>query len=255
LSKQNLDELYTTMQAEMEQKLLAGSIAFPHPGMKGDATENNWIAWFKAYLPNRYAVDKAVIIDSNGKMSDQIDIVIYDPQYSYLVFKQGDNLIIPVESVYAVFEVKQNLNKEHIEYAADKAESVRCLHRTSAYIVHAGGSYEPKELHEIVAGLLTTRCDWTLTIEESAVKYISECKENRKLDFVCSIGNSTFVMQNNVFVNQRDDKASLKIASCGKSHSLVFLLLNLLKRLQDIGTVPAIDYSKYAEKIDCKYYK
>ena len=255
MSEHSLQDLYFAMQTEMEHKLLAGNIAFPHAGVKGDATEDNWIDWFRAYLPKRYAVDKAMIVDSNGKYSHQIDIVIYDPQYSYLVFKQGNNLIIPVESVYAVFEVKQNLNKEHIDYAADKAKSVRCLHRTSAHIVHAGGSYDPKELHEIVAGLLTTRCDWTSKIEESAIKHISECKGDSKLDFVCSISNNTFVMQNNVYVNQRDDTESLKIISCGQSHSLVFFLLNLLKRLQDIGTVPAIDYSKYAEKINCKYYE
>lgn len=255
MSKPSLNELYASMQQEMEAKLLAGKVAFPHPGMKGDATEDNWIEWFRAYLPKRYAIDKALIIDSNGQYSDQIDIVIYDPQYSYLVFKQGDNKVIPVESVYAVFEVKQTLNKGYIKYTADKAESVRCLCRTSAPIAHAGGLYSPKDLHEIVSGLLTTRCDWTSDVEKQAVKYIREHKADSKLDFVCSIENNTFIVENNIFVSDRDTHGEAKIVSCSKDYSLVFFLLNLLKRLQYIGTVPAIDYLKYADKIDCKYHE
>lgn len=60
---------------------------------------------------------------------------------------------------YAVFEIKQNLNKDHMEYAQEKAESVRSLIRSSAPIQHAGGQYKPKPLHEILAGVLTTKSD------------------------------------------------------------------------------------------------
>ena len=121
----NISQLYSEMQTEMLQTLRTGAAAFTHPGTKGDNTEVNWIEWFCKYLPSRYKVDKAIIIDSTGKCSDQIDLVIYDAQYSYLVFQQQDSKLIPAESVYAIFEVKQNLNKEHMEYAQGKAESVR----------------------------------------------------------------------------------------------------------------------------------
>ena len=114
MQKINLSDLYTSMQQEMLQKLKSGTTAFLHPGTKGDNTEANWIEWFRAYLPKRYCVDKGVVIDSEGRQSEQIDLIIYDAQYSYLVFHQGESLLIPAESVYAVFEVKQNLNKQHI---------------------------------------------------------------------------------------------------------------------------------------------
>ena len=139
----NLSELYADMQQEMLTKLISGAHAVKHAGSKGDNTEANWIEWFQSYLPKRYKVDKAIIIDSTGKESDQMDLVIYDAQYSYLVFHQGDTKLIPAESVYAVFEVKQELNKEYIEYAGEKAKSVRSLPRTSARIKHAGGDYDP----------------------------------------------------------------------------------------------------------------
>ena len=250
-----LTELYAGMQREMLQKLQTGAFPLVHSGTKGDNTENNWIEWFRAYLPTRYKVDKAIIIDSTGNESQQIDLVIYDAQYSYLVFHQGDTKLIPAESVYAVFEVKQELNKGYIEYAGEKAKSVRLLHRTSARIKHAGGDFDPKPLHEILAGVLTTRSTWASPIARNVAKCVLERGHEDRLDFVCSISDNTFVIDYNTFVNQYDEAQTPTIRFCEKDESLVFLLLNLLRRLQDIGTVPAIDFSKYAEGIKSSIYE
>lgn len=250
-----LSTLYAGMQQEMLQNLQTGVLPLVHPGTKGDNTEANWIKWFRAYLPERYKVDKAIIIDSTGKESDQMDLVIYDAQYSYLVFKQGDTILIPAESVYAVFEVKQELNKGYIEYAGEKARSVRTLLRTSSPIKHAGGEYAPKPLHEILAGILTTKSSWAPPIASHVAKYVLERGHEDHLDFVCSISDNTFVIDHNTFVNQYDATQKPSIRFCEKDESLVFLLLNLLRRLQDIGTVPAIDFSKYAEGIKSSIYK
>lgn len=238
----------------MLQKLSTGAKAVVHSGTKGDNTESNWINWFQEYLPKRYKVDKGIVIDSTGKQSEQIDLIIYDAQYSYLVFRQNDTLLIPAESVYAVFEVKQNLNKERIEYAGVKAKSVRELLRTSAPIKHAGGEYPPKELHEILAGVLTTRCDWKVPIARMVVKHVRARKREERLDFICCISNNTFVVENNTFMNQYDATSNPEILYCEEKESLVYLLLNLLRRLRDIGTVPAIDFSKYAEKVPSSRY-
>lgn len=46
-----------------------------------------------------------------------------------------------------------------------------------------------------------------------------------------------------------------EIFYCEENQSLVYLLLNLLRRLRDIGMVPAIDFSKYAEEIPSRRYE
>jgi len=53
-----------------------------HDGKRGEATESDWLRVIRSYLPNRYAVDAGIVIDSTGKTSDQIDIVIYDLHYT-----------------------------------------------------------------------------------------------------------------------------------------------------------------------------
>ena len=77
----DIKNLFKSMQNQMLASLSTQEF-IKHPGTKGDATENNWISWMRRFLPKRYAVDKAFVIDSDGNLSDQIDIVIYDKQYS-----------------------------------------------------------------------------------------------------------------------------------------------------------------------------
>lgn len=51
----DLMALYSGIQQEMLNMLIAGNMAFSHPGIKGHTTEANWIQWFRVYLPARYS--------------------------------------------------------------------------------------------------------------------------------------------------------------------------------------------------------
>lgn len=101
------------------------------------------------------------MVDSQGNFSQQIDVVIFDRQYSPFIFTYEGEIIVPAESVYAVFEAKQTANAELVAYAQQKVASVRQLQRTSLPIPHAGGVYPPKALMPILGGLLTFESDWS----------------------------------------------------------------------------------------------
>ena len=65
-------------------------------------------------------------MDCDGRTSDQIDVLIYDPQYSPLLARTSSgDLFVPAEAIYAAFEVKQEMNKSLMDYAAYKIASVR----------------------------------------------------------------------------------------------------------------------------------
>ena len=96
-------------------------------------------------------------------MSQQIDVAIYDTHYSPQWFgAAGGTRFVPVESVYAVFEVKPEFSTTYLEYARAKVASVRALERTSQSVVHKGGVYKPEEIgvKPIIGGILTTRKGW-----------------------------------------------------------------------------------------------
>ena len=75
-----ISELFNSLQNQMIAQLNTNREFILHPGSKGDSLENVWIEWLRKYLPSRYCVDKAIVIDSNGELSHQIDLVIYDQQ-------------------------------------------------------------------------------------------------------------------------------------------------------------------------------
>ena len=131
MSEWSLSTLFSNFHKDIQLRLEIARQSFSHPGTKGDASESVWLEMLNTYLPQRYSADKAFIVDSNGIFSEQIDIVVYDRQYSPFIFKYEGQTIIPAESVYAVFEAKQTINASHVAYARQKIASVRALHRTS----------------------------------------------------------------------------------------------------------------------------
>jgi hypothetical protein len=124
----SLSVLLAGLHDDIQRKLETVRKSFAHPGTKGDASENVWLELLNTYLPKRQAAT-AHVVDSKGVFSDQIDVVVFDRQYSPFIFHFQGQTIIPAESVYAVFEAKQVINAARVAYAQKKAVSVRRLHR------------------------------------------------------------------------------------------------------------------------------
>ncbi|MCP1849405.1 MULTISPECIES: DUF6602 domain-containing protein [unclassified Bradyrhizobium] len=133
MSGWSLKTLLAGLHGEISLRLERSRAAIGHPVAKGDATEGIWIELLKNYLPERYRVDRAFVIDSTDTTSQQIDIVVYDRQYTPLIFKQDGTLVILAESVYAVFETKRSIDAGQVEYAAKKIACALCIAPTYPY--------------------------------------------------------------------------------------------------------------------------
>ena len=236
----SITELFQGLQEQMKVALEINRKFVPHPSSKGEGAENSWIDWLNDYLPNRYRAERAKVIDYKGNLSDQMDIVIYDPQYSLFVFNQNDLLYIPAESVYAVFEVKQNLNKAHIEYTAKKIEIVRRLERTSAPIYYVKGQYEPKKLFKIIGGLITLSNDWK-AIDKPFYAALKSCTDDQQLNLGCCIEAGSFAISY--------ENGMITCDQSAKKDALIFFFLHLIEMLQKLGTVPAIEIPKYRQNL------
>ncbi len=237
-SDTQLRDLFLGLQKELKAKLESGANAIGHPGMKGNNSEVNWLEMLNTYLPRRYHAESAVIVDADGNVSDQIDIVIFDAQFTPPLFQSGGVRFITAESVYAVLEVKQDLSKDHLNYAADKAQSVRSLKRTSVEINHAGGKFGPKEPHHILAGILTLRTSWQSNLNERLQKNCHIGDAKKQIDFGCCLEVGAFDIY---------DDGKVKVSS--SEIALASFFWTMLAQLQTIGTVPAIDIRAYTRKI------
>lgn len=233
----SLTTLLEVLHDDIHQRLETARKALAHPVSKGDASEKIWLELFQTYLPKRYQAEKAFVVDSNGVFSQQMDVVIFDRQYSPFIFNYEDQIIIPAESVYAVFEAKQTINSSLVKYAQDKVESVRKLHRTSLPIPHAGGTYPAKPPIQILGGILTFESEWSLALGEAlntALKMNNGC-----LNLGCIASHGYF------YYEADQGKYDYII---GSKPATTFLF-KLISQLQFSGTVPMIDITAYSKWI------
>lgn len=114
------------MRIALQQKLI------PHPGELGTGREEVIRDFLRRHLPKRFSVSTGFVFDAHGKVSRQIDVIIYDA-YSCPAFEAvGGKMFFPCESVVAVGEAKSQLTStKKVEEAFDNLRSVKELDRSA----------------------------------------------------------------------------------------------------------------------------
>jgi hypothetical protein len=237
MTQWNLGELLAGLHEEIQNRLRISRKTFAHGTTMGDASEGVWLEMLQKYLPQRYQAASAFVVDSHGNFSDQIDIVVFDRQYSPFIFNFQGKTIVPAESVYGAFEAKQAINKTQVDYAQAKVATVRRLHRTSLPIPHAGGTFPPKALIPILGGLLTFESDWNPPLGEPLEQVLSAANDEDRLNLGCVAAHGHFAF----------DNGTRKYQFTGEGRPATAFLFNLISLLQFSGTVPMIDVQAYAK--------
>jgi hypothetical protein len=235
MSDWSLPVLLASLHEDIQQRLATVRKSFTHPGTKGDASESVWLALLGTYLPRRYKAATAHVVDSLGAFSQQIDVVVFDRQYSPFIFKYEGQTIVPAESVYAVFEAKQTASAALVAYAQEKVASVRRLHRTSLPIPYAKGTYPPKPPIPILGGLVTFESEWSPPLGGSFKSALLKDVGEGRLDIGCVASHGHFY----------HDSCEYQLVNEGKPATA--FLFKLIAQLQFSGTVPMIDVDAYAK--------
>ncbi len=233
----DLDRAFYRKQAALRNDLEAGREVATHPGAKGDGSELHWKEMLSGFLPSRYLVSKGFVVDSAGMRSEQVDVIIHDHVFSPLLWENGGHLYVPAESVYAVFEVKQEHSLEHIKYAGQKAASVRRRLRTEAEFGWIRGKAKKNALFTPLAGLLTVDSAWTPAFGDPFYKALGGLSENQYLDLGCSLNQGSWDLEDHA--DPRSAQLSVPKAA------LISFCMHLLYRLQQLGSVGGIDYRAY----------
>ena len=226
-----------------EQECLAAnlksSFRITHKGDRGEVSERFFIDFLRAYLPNRYNVEKAIVLDSHGQVSHSIDIVVFDRQYTPTLLDNNKHRYVPAEAVYAVFECKPTIDKGYLEYTGDKIASVRKLYRTSVDIHHAGGVFKKKDLFPIVGGILAASVDWEDGLGLAFRKNHQKLTGDRQVDCGFAVSGACF----DIFTNKNDYTFG------PADNALAYFAFRLLWKLQSLATVPAVDWIAYADRL------
>jgi len=233
-------DLFLGQQEQMLAVLSSARRTISHSTTHGDVAEECWRKMLERYLPKRYRIEKAFVVDADGNISEQLDGVVFDQQYSPFLLNHDGAFYVPAESVYAVLEVKPELNANYIAYAGKKAASVRRLRRTSAPITYVKGVYPPKKPFRILAGIVAARSSWKPAFGPGFQSAIRKRVAIERLDLGC-------ILQAGGFEVRYKSHSKAEISTSQPDESLIFFFLSLLALLQKLGTAPAIDIREYAK--------
>lgn len=239
--KYSLKTIFDSIHKDTTGKLQISRETAGHPGDMGDASEENWISLFNEYLPQRYRAIKCHVIDSQNNVSEQIDVAVVDRQYTPFIWNFSGRKVVPVESIYAIFEAKQELNKAHIKYAHKKIASVRKLHKTSLSIPHAGRTpYDPKPNLPIIGGILALSSAYAPFCTDATENALMLRTHDQRINLAC-VADAGWLKLNEQVEGYEINPSKAPVTQ---------FLFELIAMLQELGTVPMIDVRAYAAWID-----
>lgn len=98
-----------------------------HPGEFGAYRESVVKKFLINVLPERMGLESGFVVTSNGKISSQCDIVIYDKSVTPLIKNESGQRFFPIESVVAIGEIKSKLSISELKKALRKLAETKSL--------------------------------------------------------------------------------------------------------------------------------
>lgn len=163
------------------------SMSSKHPGLTGCFREETWIEFFRNIIPKKYTISQGVmIIDSHGEISNEVDIAVYDEQYTPYVMHYGSLKYIPIEAVALVIECKsKNPNKDSLVNwvnSIEKLESVSSgiARMATGYMISEGAKSQKK-----TKPIKILACMKVIDKKQEETEVFSEIKD--KFDIILSL--------------------------------------------------------------------
>ena len=125
-----LPEYLSDVAREMRAKSAAirRDFASHHPSA-GENREGLVKKFLTAHLPRKFGVSSGMVFSHDGAFSNQADLVVVDAFNNSPLYATGNNQLWPVEAIYALVEVKTNLNPADLKDSVAKGRKFKTLQR------------------------------------------------------------------------------------------------------------------------------
>lgn len=244
MSDVDLERILRSSEQALRATLGGARAWIGHAPSKGTISEEKWRDVIAKFLPNRYTVSTNVfVVGANNTVSEQIDLAVHDAHFCPLFFEEGGIRFIPSESVFAVFDCKQEISKATIEATQQKVESVRSIHRTNREIIERGKKRPPRDEFDIVGGILALDSGWKAGLFGKPLqKALAAASTTARLDLGCALTSGAFEAR-----YPEGERLQIDLAT---EATLMFLLMRLFSLLQTIGSPMAIDLREYSKPLE-----
>lgn len=98
-----------------------------HRGEAGRRREDDVREFLRTFLPERLGVGTGEIVASDGSVSPQADLIVYDRLETPLLDRSESSTVIPVEGVYGVIEVASKLDVTKLREDTAKIREIKAL--------------------------------------------------------------------------------------------------------------------------------
>jgi hypothetical protein len=139
-------EIFDQVAEQMRSDLARARSALEHPGLKGSSFEEIFRNFLKEYLPKTVDISSGVVVDSQGRFTRQLDVIISDAAKTPIFYRSADTRVVPTEGVYSVIEVKANLDRQELERAFENIKSVPALEKI-AYVRQTGAVVDTRVMY------------------------------------------------------------------------------------------------------------
>jgi len=226
-----------------------------HALSTGEARESTLKELLRQYLPGKLGVDKGIIVSSDGQVSKQIDIVIYDKLNTPLLYCAENLRLFPVEGVYATISVKSKLDSSTLEESVENIRSVKKLSKKAfieqkGVIIYTTNLYG-KELpyFPIIGFTFAYSAIGPKTLKDKLEQLDDAGNPENNIDTICVLNNFVITNQSadgKIIVTKEPNSKRVFIKS--ESNSLLLFYLLMMHVLPQSWMVP-IKMTEYAQNI------
>ncbi|MCL4363739.1 hypothetical protein M1328_00705 [Patescibacteria group bacterium] len=186
----NLKQYFITQAVNIDNNYVSSNPT-GHPTDTGENREDLLVAFLNNHLPAKYeALKGGKIFDSNGNISEQVDVLIYDKNTPQL--KERVRTLYMSEGVGAAIEVKPNLDNSALKEALNKVDSFK---KPIKSIVAGMSIGDVKK--NVYSGIFSyqTAMD-PATIKNAVLEKYKDVEINLCIDFIC-INKKFIILKNN----------------------------------------------------------
>lgn len=151
-----------------------------HKGAAGDHRESLVQRFLEDHLPNRFGVRQGFAISLDDWVSNQADVLIVDHENNAPLHAGESHELWPVESVFALIEVKTELSPRDIRDAVEKCRQFKQLNRR---FVNTDG----QKIKESLFVIWSFDGAAAATIKSNLVKVFHEVPAVERPDFVIDL--------------------------------------------------------------------
>lgn len=105
------------------------SIKRKHRGETGRRREDDVREFLRSFLPQRLGIGTGEIAASDGSVSPQVDLIVYDALETPLLDQSESSIVVPVEGVFGVIEVSSRLDITKLREDVRKIQEIKALEK------------------------------------------------------------------------------------------------------------------------------